>query len=100
MASSGGLGSSSGVPPKSSSILPNSFTILPDWIGQILSPFLLVLGTEMLVDWLKHAYINKFNNVKPNIYGRFLDVLAKDYYANVRWSNLVVTFKLPFAIQI
>ena len=48
-----------------------------------MGPFLLVLGTEMLVDWLKHAYVTKFNNVKPNIYGRFLDVLAKDYYSNV-----------------
>jgi len=68
---------------RSSSILPFSFTIFPDWIGQVLGPFLLVLGIEMLVDWLKHAYITKFNNVKPNIYGRFLDVLAKDYYSNV-----------------
>lgn len=71
------------IPLRSSSILPFSFTIFPDWIGQVLGPFLLVLGIEMLVDWLKHAYITKFNNVKPNIYGRFLDVLAKDYYSNV-----------------
>ena len=66
-----------------SNILPKSFTVFPEWIGQVLGPFLLVLGTEMLVDWLKHAYITKFNNTKPNIYGRFLDVLAKDYYSNV-----------------
>lgn len=71
------------IPLRSSRILPFSFTIFPDWIGQVLGPFLLVLGIEMLVDWLKHAYITKFNNVKPNIYGRFLDVLAKDYYSSV-----------------
>lgn len=68
---------------KSSSIIPNSFTILPSWTGEILSPFVLVLGSEMLVDWVKHSYINKFNNIKPNIYQRYLDVLAKDYYTNV-----------------
>ena len=64
------------------SILPKSFTILPEWTGQIMGPFFLVLGSEMLVDWIKHAYITKFNNIKPAIYGRFLDVLAKDYYSN------------------
>ncbi len=65
-----------------SSILPKSFTMFPDWTGQVLGPFFLVLGSEMLVDWIKHAYITKFNNTKPAIYGRFLDVLAKDYYSN------------------
>ena len=89
-----GLGGSSGAalgpesilsPPfkSSSSILPKSFTVLPEWTGQVMGPFLLVLGSEMLVDWIKHAYITKFNNTKPAIYGRFLDILAKDYYSNV-----------------
>ena len=64
------------------SILPKSFTMFPEWTGQIMGPFFLVLGSEMLVDWIKHAYITKFNNIKPAIYGRFLDVLAKDYYSN------------------
>lgn len=65
------------------SIIPNSFTILPSWSGEVLTPFLFVLGSEMLVDWIKHAYINKFNNVKPALYQRYLDVLAKDYYTHV-----------------
>ena len=78
-----GADSASSTAPKGPSILPSSFTIFPDWTSQIMGPFLLVLGSEMLVDWLKHAYITKFNNTKPAIYGRFLDVLAKDYYSNV-----------------
>jgi hypothetical protein len=32
----------------------------------------------MLVDWLKHAFIAKFNHVRATVYGRFTDVLAKD----------------------
>ncbi|KAI5859264.1 DUF747-domain-containing protein [Durotheca rogersii] len=71
-------------PVHTSSILPASFTVLPSWLlsGEVLSPFLVVIGIEMMVDWIKHAYINKFNNIKPTIYKRMLDVLAKDYYTN------------------
>lgn len=83
LGSAAGQGANASVPLNSSSILPKSFTIFPKWTGQVMGPFLLVLGSEMLVDWLKHAYITKFNNTKPAIYGRFLDVLAKDYYSNV-----------------
>jgi len=80
--------------PRSNSILPNSFTILPNWTGEVLSPFVLVLGSEMIVDWIKHAYTNKFNNVKPAIYQRYLDVLAKDYYTNVSICELFREFRL------
>ena len=73
-------------PLRTSSILPNSFTILPIWSGEVLSPFLVVIGSEMIVDWIKHSYICKFNNVKPAVYQRYLDVLAKDYYTNVSFS--------------
>ncbi|PYH45035.1 DUF747-domain-containing protein [Aspergillus saccharolyticus JOP 1030-1] len=98
-------------PPRtSSSILPQSFTIVPSSIiasfsqansylptlAQVLGPFLVVLGSEMLVDWLKHAYINKFNNTRPAIYGRFLDILAKDYYTNAfADQNLMRRLGLP-----
>lgn len=76
-------------PLRTSSMLPNSFTILPVWSGEVLSPFFIVIGSEMLVDWIKHAYISKFNGVKPAIYQRFLDVLAKDYYTNVGLQFLI-----------
>ena len=32
----------------------------------------------MFVDWLKHAFITKFNHIRPQVYGRFIDVLCKD----------------------
>ena len=66
----------------SPTILPFSFTLLSDYSLKVLTPFFLVLGSEILVDNLKHAYITKFNNTRPAIYGRFLDLLAKDYYTN------------------
>ncbi|KAL4908941.1 eukaryotic membrane protein family-domain-containing protein [Aspergillus multicolor] len=98
-------------PPKSStSILPQAFTFVPSSLmasfsqfnsflpalAQVLGPFLIVLGSEMFVDWLKHAYISKFNNTRPAIYGRFLDILAKDYYTNAFGDqNLMRRLGLP-----
>jgi hypothetical protein len=73
-------------PLTGSSYFPISFSGLstfPSWTGEVLTPFLLVIGSEMGVDWIKHAYISKFNGVKPALYQRYLDVLAKDYYTNV-----------------
>lgn len=58
--------------------------------------FFFVLGSELLIDWIKHSYISKFNNVKPTIYGHYLDILSKDYYLNAfRNQNLVKRFGLP-----
>ncbi|KAF4122063.1 Eukaryotic membrane protein family [Geosmithia morbida] len=81
---SSSFGSSSSPPLHNSSILPHSFTLLPSWLvsGEVLSPFLIVIGSEMLVDTIKHAYVTKFNNIKPNFYSRILDILCKDYYTN------------------
>ncbi len=82
--------------PLKSSLYPKAFTIFPTWAGLLFQPFILVLGSEMLVDSLKHCYITKFNNTKPAIYGRFLDVLAKDYYTNAfAEQNLTRRLGLP-----
>ena len=44
-------------------------------------PVLFVVISEMGVDWLKHAFITKFNHIRASVYGRFADVLAKDVLA-------------------
>ncbi|KAJ5902825.1 hypothetical protein N7495_003353 [Penicillium taxi] len=98
-------------PPRTAtSILPRSFTFFPSSIfysvssvnsflptfAQVLGPFLIVLGSEILVDWLKHAFINKFNNYRPALYNKYLDVLAKDYYTNAFGDqNLTRRIGLP-----
>lgn len=81
------------------SILPHSFTVLPSWLisGEVISPFLIVLGSEMLVDTIKHAYVTKFNNIKPKFYGRILDVLCKDYYTNA-FTTPSLTRRLGLAV--
>ncbi|KAK5136806.1 hypothetical protein LTR08_002102 [Meristemomyces frigidus] len=85
-----------GIPLTTSFLIPKAFTLFPKWTGEVLGPFLIVLGSEAAVDWVKHCYIAKFNNVKPNIYGRFLDVLAKDYYSHAfADQNLTKRLGLP-----
>ncbi|KAG9016786.1 hypothetical protein FRB90_002163 [Tulasnella sp. 427] len=47
-------------------------------IATVLSPVLAVLASELLVDWLKHAFITKFNHIRPSVYERYIDVLCRD----------------------
>ena len=95
-AASSASSNSTGVPLITGFSIPQALKLLPKWTGEVLGPFMIVLGSEALVDWCKHAYINKFNNVKPNIYGRFLDVLAKDYYSHAfADQNLTKRLGLP-----
>ncbi|WWC87545.1 uncharacterized protein L201_002435 [Kwoniella dendrophila CBS 6074] len=58
--------------------LPKSFIRGKNLVDSILSPVLFVIISEMVVDWLKHAFITKFNHVRASVYERFTDVLAKD----------------------
>ncbi|KXN64778.1 DUF747-domain-containing protein [Conidiobolus coronatus NRRL 28638] len=44
----------------------------------ILSPIVIVLAAEILVDWLKHAFITKFNHIRPTVFDRYIDLLCKD----------------------
>jgi len=41
-------------------------------------PVLTVMASEMCVDWLKHAFITKFNHIRPSVYERYTDVLCRD----------------------
>lgn len=43
-----------------------------------MKPVLTVMVSEMLVDWLKHAFITKFNHIRPSVYERYTDVLCRD----------------------
>lgn len=61
------------------SFLPSSFS-LPSLalLQKVFSPAIIVLLSECLVDWLKHAFITKFNHIRPAVYARYIDVLCKD----------------------
>ncbi|KAL0072668.1 hypothetical protein AAF712_000431 [Marasmius tenuissimus] len=61
-------------------VLPKSF----GWfrgnnvLWTISYPVLTVMLSEMLVDWFKHAFITKFNHIRPSVYERYTDVLCRD----------------------
>lgn len=44
----------------------------------MLPMFALVLVSEMVVDWIKHAFITKFNDISPDVYRRYRAILSKD----------------------
>jgi len=47
-------------------------------LSHFFKPILTVMVSEMLVDWLKHAFITKFNHIRPSVYERYTDVLCRD----------------------
>lgn len=67
-------------------LIPNSWKSWNKWIGAIFGPGIVVLGSEIFVDWLKHCYITKFNRVRPRIYLNFLYVLSLDFLEVVKSS--------------
>ena len=46
----------------------------------VLLPVSIIFSCEMLVDWIKHAFITKFNHIRPDIYEKFCAVLANDLF--------------------
>ena len=38
----------------------------------------IVLVSEVFVDWTKHAFITKFNDISTDVYREYRAILAKD----------------------
>lgn len=58
------------------------FSWNPDHIWVIIPDAVLVLVAELFVDWIKHAFIVKFNEIPADVYHSFSVKLAKDLVAN------------------
>ncbi|GJJ06482.1 hypothetical protein Clacol_000674 [Clathrus columnatus] len=72
--------SGSELDPTESLVLPQSFgwSRRGNLVWRVFSPVMTVLLSEILVDWLKHAFITKFNHIRPSVYERYTDVLCRD----------------------
>jgi Eukaryotic membrane protein family len=44
----------------------------------IFGPMFMVMGTEIIVDWIKHAFIIKFNGMSPKVYQKYKESLGRD----------------------
>lgn len=65
-----------------SSLIPKSWTLHTTSsviLGVLCGPMFSVIGSELIVDWVKHAYVTKFNRIRPSIYGKFLVIMCGDY---------------------
>eukprot|EP00795_Rhopilema_esculentum_P012158 gene12158-2768_t len=51
----------------------------------------LVMGSEFLVDWFKHAFITKFNDIKPEVYETYRASLAHNIVMN-RHESIIRVF--------
>ncbi|KAI8898072.1 eukaryotic membrane protein family-domain-containing protein [Globomyces pollinis-pini] len=53
----------------------------------LMGPAFFIFGTEIFVDWLKHAFIVKFNGIEPSVYERYQDSLCRDLLGRVANSE-------------
>ena len=49
-----------------------------DYLQEMTPIVLLVLVSEVFVDWTKHAFITKFNDISPDVYHQYRSILARD----------------------
>ncbi|QSL64209.1 hypothetical protein MERGE_000364 [Pneumocystis wakefieldiae] len=82
------------------SLLPSSFFHFSSYsvFFMITSPVILVMGSEIFVDWLKHMFIIKFNHIQSSIYSRFADVLS-DYYISCMNKKKDTRIRQPYFIS-
>lgn len=70
---------------------------LRDWTegsiawGRLLPPLMSIYASEFVVDWFKHAFITKFNNLMPVLYSQYTGNLKSELKTS---SELGVTNKL------
>ncbi|AQZ13621.1 YER140W [Zygosaccharomyces parabailii] len=68
------------------SVIPNSWKLrLTSSLvaGILYGPTVNVIGSGLVVDWVKHAYITKFNRIRPKVYDKFLFILCKDHSSSL-----------------
>lgn len=55
---------------------------------KVIWPLVLIMGSEVLVDWLKHAFVTKFNAMEPaRLYTSFGDKLATEIVSDTNHNR-------------
>ncbi|CCJ28432.1 unnamed protein product, partial [Pneumocystis jirovecii] len=81
------------------SLFPSSFFHFSSYsvFFMVTSPVLLVMGSEMIVDWIKHLFVIKFNHMQSSIYQQFIGVLSS-YYVNFK-NKKNMYIKKPYYVS-
>tara|TARA_R110002050_G_scaffold37865_9_gene93628 strand:+ start:793 stop:1380 length:588 start_codon:yes stop_codon:yes gene_type:complete len=59
---------------------------------------LLIQGSEVLVDWVKHAFISKFNHIPAFAYRQFTDILRYDMLKRFESATVSIENTVPHRI--
>jgi len=59
------------------------------WIDPMAGVAAMVWFSEMLIDWFKHAFATKFNDMRPELYSRFQNILCTDIVKSRRTKSAV-----------
>ena len=68
--------------------LYQSPSLCTGYLHEVAPVLLLVLVSEVFVDWTKHAFITKFNDISPDVYQEYRSILAKDLASSQRQQVL------------
>jgi hypothetical protein len=72
--------------------IERDLTTIVFWVG-------CVILCEMMVDWVKHAFITRYNDLRPEVYRvefRFFFVFPWSYYPIAYWIICTVFFVFCF----
>lgn len=58
------------------------------YLESVLPIVAIVMLSEVFVDWVKHAFITKFNDILPEVYSKYRAILARDL-ATSRHNNAI-----------
>lgn len=81
-----------------SSIIPFTWCLNISSSGIQSSPTFNVIGSEIIVDWIKHAYITKFNRIRPEMYDKFYFITYRDYNKNATQYQNRLGIPLPASV--
>ncbi|SSD61807.1 uncharacterized protein SCODWIG_03568 [Saccharomycodes ludwigii] len=69
-------------------------------IGALCGPMIKVIGSEFIVDWVKHSYIGRFNKFRPSLYDKvFTKILVQDYLDHTNFK-LQIRLGVPIQAQV
>ena len=76
--------------------LQNFFFYFSESFWNLAPDCLMVMGAEFLVDWIKHAFITRFNEVDADVYKSYTIFLAYDL-AQTKQKHVSLSFILERA---